>query len=324
MLAAVCLATALCWISCGGTGGHSEVAATPTAGFALSSTSLEFANQDVGVRSAPQSATLTNAGNASLTIASIEVAGSDAADFTLTNNCGSSLAPGDQCTLTVAFKPGSAGARTASISFADNAADSPQKVSLSGTGIAPAVSLSTTSLSFGSQAVAITSAAETVTLTNAGSAPLSISNLGVVGTNLGDFLEIADTCRGSVAARGTCTIGLTFTPSAGGERAAALSITDNAPGSPQTVSLSGVGSHDVILSWAPSETSGNVAYNVYRGTASRDERSTPLNATPVNGTTYVDETVASGTTYYYVVTAVDSNGVQSSASGETEATVPVN
>jgi hypothetical protein len=290
----------------------------------LSSTSIEFANQDVGIPSAPQSATLTNVGNGSLTISSIEVTGSNAADFTLTNNCGSSLAPSDQCTLTVAFKPGSAGTRSASVIFADNAAGSHQTVNLAGTGIAPAVSLSTTSLSFGSQAVAITGAAETVTLTNTGSAPLSVGNLAVVGANLGDFAEIADTCRGSVAAGGTCTIGMTFTPSAGGDRTAALSITDNAPGSPQTVSLAGAGSHDVILSWAASETSGNVVYNVYRGTTSGGESSTPLNASPINGITYVDESVASGATYYYVVTAVNSNGVQSAASGQTEATVPVN
>ncbi len=324
ILAVVCLASALCCISCGGAGGHSEVAATPTAGFSLSSTSIEFANQEVGIPSAPQSATLTNVGNASLTISSIEVAGSNAADFTLTNNCGSSLAPSDQCTLTVTFRPSSAGTRTSSVMFADNAAGSPQTVNLAGTGIAPAVSLSTTSLSFGSQAVAITSAAETVTLTNTGSAALAVNNLAVVGANVGDFAEIANTCRGSVAAGGACAIGVTFTPSGGGERTAALSITDNAPGSPQTVSLSGAGSHDVILSWTSSETSGAVGFNVYRGTTSGGESSTPLNASPINGTTYVDESVASGATYYYVITAVNSNGVQSAASGETEATVPAN
>jgi len=188
----------------------------------------------------------------------------------------------------------------------------------------PAASLSTTSLSFGTQAVATTSAAQTVTLTNTGSASLVVTNLAVVGANLGDFAEIADTCRGSVAAGGSCTIGVTFTPSAGGERTAALSITDNAPGSPQTVSLSGAGSHDVILSWTASETSGTVGYNVYRGTTSDGESSTPLNPSPINGTSYLDESVAPGATYYYVVTAVGSTGTQSAASSETEATVPVN
>ena len=67
-----------------------------------------------------------------------------------------------------------------------------------------------------------------------------------------------------------------------------------------------------------------MGYNVYRGSSSEGESSTPLNASPINGTTYVDESVVAGTTYYYVVTAVASNGEQSAASGETEATVPAN
>jgi hypothetical protein len=153
---------------------------------------------------------------------------------------------------------------------------------------------------------------------------LGITSLAVVGADLGDFAEIANTCGGWVAAGGVCTIGVTFTPSAGGERTAALSIADNAPGSPQTASLAGAGSHDVFLSWTASATSEYVAYNVYRGTTSGGESSTPLNATPINGTTYVDESVTSGATYYYVVTAVGLNGAQSAASGETETTVPVN
>jgi ASPM-SPD-2-Hydin domain-containing protein/centrosomal CEP192-like protein len=322
-LAVVCIASAVWCVSCGGAG-NTGVAPTAAAGFSLSSTSIEFANQSVGTASAPLSATLANNGNAGLDLSSIEVNGSNAGDFNLTNNCGSSLAPSGECTLTVTFKPSSSGTRTASIVFADNAAGSPQTVSLSGTGIAPAVSLSTTSLSFGSQAVAIASAAETFTLTNTGSAALSITNLSVVGANPGDFVEIANTCGGSVVAGSACTIGVTFTPSAGGERTANLSIADNAPGSPQTVSLSGAGSHDVILSWSASDMSENVAYNVYRGTTSGGEGSTPLNATPINGTTYVDESVAGGATYYYVLRAVGSNGELSAASTETEATVPAN
>jgi len=321
LLALVCIAGTVCCISCGG-GGNSEVAPIPTAGFSLSSTTIDFANQDVGIASAPLSATLANNGNASLTLSSIEVNGSNAGDFNLTNNCGSALAPSDQCKLTVTFKPSSAGTRSASIVFADNAAGSPQTVSLSGTGIAPAVNLSTTSLSFGSQAIAITSAAETVTLTNTGSAALSITGLAVVGAEVGDFREIANTCGGTVAAGAVCTIGVTFTPSASGARAATLSITDNAAGSPQNVSLAGAGRHDVFLSWTASGTSENVTYNVYRGTTSGGESSTPLNAALISGTTYVDEGVAGGATYFYVVTAVGANGAQSAASGETEATLP--
>jgi hypothetical protein len=151
---------------------------------------------------------------------------------------------------------------------------------------------------------------------------LGVTSLAITGANASDFAEMADTCGSSVAAGGTCTIGVTFTPSAVGQRAATLGITDNASGSPQTVNLSGTGSHDIILSWIASSTSGVVGYNIFRGAASEGESSTPLNSTPINGTTYADENVTAGVTYYYVVTAVGSNGVQSAPSNETEATVP--
>jgi titin len=89
------------------------------------------------------------------------------------------------------------------------------------------------------------------------------------------------------------------------------------------VSLSGTGIHDVILSWTASTTTGVVGYNVYRGTTSGGESATPLNSSPVNGTTYTDTTVQAGQTYYYVVTAVASNDVtQSADSNEVSATVP--
>jgi len=117
-------------------------------------------------------------------------------------------------------------------------------------------------------------------------------------------------------------IEMTFAPSAAGQRTATLNITDNAAGSPQTVSLSGTGMHDVSLSWSASTSSGIVGYNVYRGTTSGGESSTPLNSSPISGTSYMDEAVTAGTTYYYVVTSVSSDGTQSAASAETKATVP--
>jgi fibronectin type 3 domain-containing protein len=115
---------------------------------------------------------------------------------------------------------------------------------------------------------------------------------------------------------------VTFTPSADGQRTATLSITDNAAGSPQTVSLSGTGIHDVILTWTDGSDSGVVGYNVYRGTAPGGESSTPLNSSPISGTSYTDSNVTAGGVYYYVVRAVGSDGVLSAPSTETEATVP--
>jgi hypothetical protein len=198
-------------------------------------------------------------------------------------------------------------------------------VALSGTGTGTTptgVSLSPTTLSFGTQPVATTSAAQTITLSNGGSAAVSISGLTITGANSGDFVEVADTCGSSLAGGGNCTIGVTFTPSATGQRTATLTITDNASGSPQTATFTGTGSRDVILSWGASPSAGIVGYNVYRGTTSGGESSTPLNSTPINGTGYVDTNVTAGMTYYYVVTSVGSNGVQSAPSNETEAVVP--
>jgi uncharacterized membrane protein len=185
----------------------------------------------------------------------------------------------------------------------------------------PIVSLSPTSLVFSNEPIDVTSTAQSVTLSNTGNAALSNISLAIKGTNTSDFAENT-TCGNSLAAGANCTIAVTFTPSVAGNETASLSISDNASGSPQTVSLSGTGTHDVILSWTASATSGVVGYNVYRGTTSGGESSMPLNSTPVNGTTYTDANVTAGATYYYVVTAVSSSDVQSVASNEVEATVP--
>jgi hypothetical protein len=290
----------------------------------LSSAGLSFASQTVGTTSSPQAVTLTNTGNAPLTTSSLGVSGPNASDFVQTNNCGGSVAAGANCTISVTFTPSARGVRTAALSVADNASGSPQMVSLSGTGTSSAavVSLSSTSLAFGNQPVQMTSSAQTVTLTNTGNAALSITTLAVTGTNASDFAE-TNICGSSVAAGANCTIAVMFTPCATGARAAVLSISDNANGSPHTVSLSGTGSHDVILSWTASATPGVMGYDVYRGTNSGGESSTPLNSTPINGTTYTDGNVTAGVTYYYVVTAVASDDVtQSANSNEVAATVP--
>ena len=293
-----------------------------TALVSLSPTSLPFGNQSVGVTSAAQTVTLSNTGTASLSITSLTLTGTNASDFTQSNTCGSSLAAGGNCTISVTFTPSASGSRTASVSVADSASGSPQTVSLSGTGTAALVSLSPTSLPFGNQSVGATSTAQTVTLSNTGNAALSITSLALTGTNASDFAQ-SNTCGSSLAAGANCTIAVMFTPSIAGTEAASLSIADNASGSPQTVSLSGAGTHDVILSWAASTTPGVVGYDVYRGATSGGESATPLNSSPINGTTYCDATVQAGQTYYYVITAVASNDVtQSADSNQVSATVP--
>jgi Abnormal spindle-like microcephaly-assoc'd, ASPM-SPD-2-Hydin len=214
----------------------------PAPAVTLNPTSLTFSSQNVGTTSAAQTFTLTNSGAASLTISSIALTGTNAGDFAQTNNCPASLAASASCTVSVTFKPTATGTRTAAVTLTDNAANSPQMLALSGTGItsAPAVTLNPTSLTFSSQNVGTTSAAQTVTLTNSGTASLTISSIALTGTNAGDFAQ-TNNCPASLAASTSCTINATFTPTATGTRTAAVTLTDNAANSPQTVALSGTG-----------------------------------------------------------------------------------
>ena len=220
----------------------------PAPAVTLAPASLSFGNQNVGTTSAAQTVTLTNSGTAALTITSIALGGVNAADFAQTNTCPISpttLAAGANCAISVTFTPAASGARSASVSIADNASGSPQSVPLTGTGVTPApgVALNPTSVNFGNQNVGTTSAAQTVTLTNNGTAALSITSITLSGANPGDFAE-SSTCPispSTLAAGANCAISVTFTPSVDGARSASVSISDNASGSPQTVPLSGSG-----------------------------------------------------------------------------------
>lgn len=212
------------------------IAATVT----LSPSTLSFGNVNVGTATSPQKLTLSNAGNATLTITSLTITGLDPGDFSQTNNCGSSLAPATNCTINVSFKPVAAGSRQASISVSDNAGGSPQSVSVGGTGIASGVSFSTSSLTFPDQPIGTSSPANGITLFNTGSGTLTISSISVTGTNPGDFSQ-TNNCGTTVANGASCTINVTFKPTASGTRTAAVSVSDNASGSPQSVTSSGTG-----------------------------------------------------------------------------------
>jgi len=204
----------------------------------LSPANLAFGSQVVGTTSGPQTIMLSNQGISALNIVSIGIAGTNSSDFSQTNTCGPSVAAGTSCTINVAFAPTASGARSASVNIADDAPGTPQAVTVSGTGTAPAVGLSPSNVTFGNQLVGTTSSPQTVTFSNTGTGALSISSIGITGANSGDFSE-TDTCGSSVAAGTNCTISVTFKPATGGTRNGTLSITDNANGSPQTVSLSG-------------------------------------------------------------------------------------
>lgn len=203
---------------------------------AVSPSSLAFGGQKVGTASAAQTVTLTNSGQAALTVGAIATSG----DFAQTNTCGAlpaTLAPGASCVIAVTFAPTATGASIGALTVSDDAPGSPQAVALSGTGTAPAASLSPTSLTFGTVKVGTTSAPQTVTLTNTGTATLVVRGVAASG----DFAAVAGAGCASLAPGAQCTITVTFTPTAAGARAGTLSVADDAPGSPQTVALSGSG-----------------------------------------------------------------------------------
>jgi hypothetical protein len=199
----------------------------------LSATNVIFPVQIVGSTSAPQVVTVTNAGSAPLTFTHIAAS----AGFGETSTCGSPVASGAICTISVTFTPSASGSAVGSLSLTDNAPGSPQAINLSGTGaLGPIVSLSQTNLTFASQSVGTTSPAQAVTLTNTGSARLEIA----VIASSGDFGQ-TNTCPATLAIGANCTINVTFTPTAVGNRYGNVSIGDNAANSPQTITLAGVG-----------------------------------------------------------------------------------
>jgi hypothetical protein len=199
-------------------------------------TALDFGNQTIGIGSSPQNVALSNVGNISLSISSIGVSGVNSSDFAETNTCPSSLPPNGSCTITITFKPLAVGTRSASVNVTDNALGSPQSILVSGVGLSPGVTFSVSSLKFPTQIVFTTSAIQTTTLTNSGAGILTISRIAATS----QFLQ-TNTCGASISPGGSCTISVRFKPTTKGQVAGSIAITDNAPGSPQKVKLTGVG-----------------------------------------------------------------------------------
>ncbi len=204
----------------------------------LTPASVNFGTLATGLTSAAKTLTLKNIGTASLTISGIAIAGTDPGDFAKTTTCGTSLAAGASCTISVIFKPITTGTRSATLDVTDSAAGSPQPVSL--TGIGTTAELTPSNLNFGTLANGSVSSAKTVTLKNIGTASLSITSIAIGGTNPGDYSETT-TCGTSLAAAASCTISVTFKPTTTGTRSATLDVTDGGAGSPQVVTLTGVG-----------------------------------------------------------------------------------
>lgn len=231
---------------------------------ALNPLTVNFGNQALGVASSPMTITLTNMGSAAMTITGFSP--SDPEFAVASNTCNGSLAGGGaQCAVNVTFTPSSTASTTtainATLSVADSAAGSPQTVALTGTGATPGpgITFSPSPLTFpGAPLVGSTNGPLPVTLTNSGTAPLTITKVAISGSftetdNCVTTLQPGATCAFQVTFSPTITNGATSSSSSSSTTTTAsntgsLSVTSNFTGTAPTETLNGNSTADFTLS----------------------------------------------------------------------------
>jgi centrosomal CEP192-like protein/HYDIN/CFA65/VesB family protein/ASPM-SPD-2-Hydin domain-containing protein len=303
-------------------GASAVIAVSGTAvqpGLTITPTSASFGNVSVG-SPATQTVQLTNSGTGTLTVTQVSVAGSGFSAGTLSLPV--SLNSGQSTNLNVQFAPASGGTASGSVTILSNAPTSPSVMALSGTGVAATqvLTFSSTNLGFGSVNTG-SSSTQSVTVTNTGNASVTVSQITESGA--GFTINGAGTPV-TLSAGQSLTFSVIFSPSTAGSDAGTVTVTSTASASPTTIALSGTGvqpvTHSATLTWTAS-TSTVSGYNVYRSTTNGSGYA-KINSGLVPSVTYNDTTVQSGTTYYYVVTAVDASGDESADSNQATAVIP--
>jgi hypothetical protein len=208
----------------------------------LNPTSFSFGSLSLGQMSSAQTLTITSTGGQALSLNTLAIAGTNPGDFSETDTCHVPvvLQPGNACAVLITFTPAATGTRSAALTITDNAAPPTESAGLSGMGLppAPAVTLVPGSLTFTTIPVG-SSTPLNVTVTDAGTAALHITNVALGGANAGDFSFVDPACNTAIVVNASCTITVTFTPLASGLRTASLTLTDDAPNSPQVISIQG-------------------------------------------------------------------------------------
>jgi hypothetical protein len=227
--------------------------------------SLSFGASTVGQPSITRIVSLVNTGNQSLSVNAISLTGINSTDFTASPAVSCKppaiLLPNANCPISLVFTPSAAGPRQASLSATDNAPGSPQSMSVNGTGVsaASAVTLAPGSVTFSTITQGTTGLPHSVSVTNSGTAILHIFSVALGGANPNDFI-LANSCTGVVAINANCTLSATFSPLGAGQRTASVSISDDAPNSPQTMDLSGIAAPAFTIAPVPgSSLSSTVA-----------------------------------------------------------------
>jgi hypothetical protein len=248
-----------------GNGAGTQTVALSGTGIAATYTalpsSLAFGNETTNVASAPKSVTVTNTGTAALPITSITLSTSGSQPFSQTNNCGSSVAAGANCTINVVFNPASVGSATATLSVNAGSGAGTQTVALSGTGIAVTYTALPSSLAFGNEVTKVASAPKSVTVTNTGTVALPITSITLSTTGSQPFSQ-TNTCDISVAVGASCTISVVFDPASVGPASATLSVNAGSGAGTQTVALSGTGIAATYTALPTSLAFGNEVTNV--------------------------------------------------------------
>jgi hypothetical protein len=290
---------------------------TATGSITATPASLSFGSVLVG-NSSSLSAVLTNTGSITVNVSQVNLTGAGFSTSGLSLPL--ALAAGKNFTFSVVFTPTSAGAVTGSLTVVSDATNTPSPISLSGTGTAVgAFAVNPASFAFGSVTVG-SSKNMTATLSATGGS-VTVSSASVSSS---EFQLSGPALPLTIAAGKTATFTVTYSPQASGSSSSTATFVTNASGSPLVASLTGTGSapvqHTVNLNWSAS-TSAVSGYNVYRSTTSGAGYA-KVNSSLDANTSYSDGSVTSGTTYYYVTTAVDSSGHESAFSNQVQAVVP--
>lgn len=274
---------------------------------------INFGDVPVGL-TISQVITLTNSGNASVTARQLTVSGSGfSADLELPIT----LAPGQRAMFNVRYAPAEAGSVTGGVSLVSSASNSPTTISLAGNGAsqAPPLVVSPTSINFGDVVVG-DAISQSVTVANTGTADVTLNALQATGGGLTvGGLALPTTLAPAQAA----SFNVRFVPPGAGSTAGSASLETTVSATPTSVSLSGNGLVGVNLLWdqSPSAVAG---YNLYRSRTSGGAYA-KLNFSLILGTNFTDRTVQAGSTYFYVATAVDAEGIESIFSNELQVQV---
>ena len=296
----------------------SGTATTTTSGqLTANPPSLSFPNVTTG-SSTTLPETLTNSGGSAVTISQITPsAGFSFKGITLPLT----LSATQSVTFNVLFAPQSAGSVTGSVVISSNASNPTLTVTSTGTGTLPGtLAVAPTTYNFPVSVTVGTTLSQSSTLT-ASNAPVTVSSLGVSGSQ---FSVTGITLPVTIAAGNSVPFQVIFAPKTSGTASANVSFASNASNSPAVEVVSGTGTspqHSVALGWNTSTSSGVVGYNIYRGTVSGGPY-TRINSAVDTAPYDTDTTVQAGQTYYYVVTALDSAGAESSYSSQAQAVIP--